>query len=212
MDKLYITQEQFSDALDKIYGQVINGISGSKTCHDLASEYLLKYPDVEKAINIFSKTQITKCAVSGFVTSLGGAITLPVAIPANLASVLYIQMRSIVTIAVMSGYDPKDDEVQTLTYVCLTGLSISNVCKEVGIQFSKKIGVAAIRKIPTEVLKSINKRLAFRFITKFGEKGLINLGKMVPVLGGVIGGGFDYIGTKAITSKAKKVFLLEEIE
>lgn len=212
MAKLEITQEQFSDALDKIYSQVIDGLPGTKTCSDLASEYLLKYPDIEKAIKAFSNTQITKCTVSGFLTSLGGAITLPVAIPANLASVLYIQMRSIVAIAIMSGYDPKDDEVQTLTYVCLTGLSISNICKEVGVQFSKKMGVAAIKKIPTELLKNINKRLAFRFVTKFGEKGLINLGKMVPLLGGVIGGSFDYAATKAITAKARKVFLLEELD
>ena len=46
-----------------------------------------------------------------------------------------------------------------------------------------------------------------RFITKFGTKGVINLGKMVPIVGGVIGGTFDYAGTKIIASKAKDIFL-----
>lgn len=47
-----------------------------------------------------------------------------------------------------------------------------------------------------------------RFITKFGTKGVINLGKMVPIVGGVIGGTFDYAGTKIIASKAKDIFFI----
>jgi hypothetical protein len=51
-----------------------------------------------------------------------------------------------------------------------------------------------------------------RFITKFGTKGVINLGKMVPIVGGVIGGTFDYAGTKIIASKAKDIFLYGNID
>lgn len=45
-----------------------------------------------------------------------------------------------------------------------------------------------------------------RLITKFGEKGIINLGKVVPVVGGIIGGGVNGFGTYAIGKTAKKVF------
>lgn len=51
-----------------------------------------------------------------------------------------------------------------------------------------------------------------RFITKFGTKDVINLGKMVPIVGGVIGGTFDYAGTKIIASKAKDIFLYGNID
>ncbi|MDD6195444.1 MAG: EcsC family protein, partial [[Clostridium] aminophilum] len=45
------------------------------------------------------------------------------------------------------------------------------------------------------------------FLTKFGEKGIINIAKLVPVVGGVIGGGFDLVETKVIANRAYKMFI-----
>lgn len=67
--------------------------------------------------------------------------------------------------------------------------------------------MAMVKKIPGEVLAKINQRVGFRFITKFGTKGIINLGKAVPAVGGVIGGGFDFIETKAIANRAYGLFV-----
>lgn len=39
--------------------------------------------------------QILKCSSSGFLTGLGGVITLPFPLPANLMGVIYVQMRMI---------------------------------------------------------------------------------------------------------------------
>lgn len=69
-----------------------------------------------------------------------------------------------------------------------------------------------IRKIPGTVLTKINQRAGFRFLTKFGTKGMINLGKAVPVVGGVIGGGFDFAETKAIANRAYKMFIKGNLE
>ena len=57
------------------------------------------------------------------------------------------------------------------------------------------------------MLTKINQRLGFRFITKFGEKGLLNLGKMIPGVGAAINGGLDYAETKAIANRAYKMFI-----
>jgi hypothetical protein len=38
------------------------------------------------------------------------------------------------------------------------------------------------------VITKINQKVGFRLLTKFGSKGVINLGKMVPLTGGIIGG------------------------
>ena len=64
-----------------------------------------------------------------------------------------------------------------------------------------------VKKIPGPVLTKINQKVGFRFITKFGEKGIINLGKMVPVLGGVIGGGADLAETKIIAGRSYRLFI-----
>lgn len=207
-----ISADTLSDILDKCYNAALKGIPETKTCYDLASEYMLKYNSSEKAITNFIKWQITKCTTSGFLTSLGGIVTLPVAIPANLATVWYVQLRMIATIAIISGYEPSDDDVQTLAYLCLTGASITKICREAGIKAGEKFTLAAIKKIPVEAIHKINRIAMQRLVTKSGTTGIINLGKMVPLVGGVIGGGFDYVGTKAIATKAKKVFFLNEID
>lgn len=207
-----ISADTLADILDKCYNAALKGIPETKTCYDLASEYLNKYDSKDEAIDNFVKWQITKCTTSGFLTSLGGIATLPIAIPANLSTVWYVQLRMIATIAIISGYEPSDDDVQTLAYLCLTGASITKICREAGIKFGEKFTIAAIKKIPVEVIYKINRITMQRFLTKSGTTGIINLGKMVPLVGGVIGGGFDYVGTKAIATKAKKVFFLDEID
>lgn len=213
MKKPEITQDQIMEVLNVCYEKVLEGIPNTKSPYDLASEYILKYPeDIEKSYKNFVKWQIAKCTTSGFLTSLGGLITLPVAIPANLASVWYVQLRMIATIAIMGGYEPSDDMVRTLAYVCLAGTSVSKMCRDVGVQFTNKLTISMIQKIPGSVLTKINQRVGFRFLTKFGSKGLINLGKLVPVAGGLVGAGIDFVGTQTIAKSAYKTFILNDME
>lgn len=207
-----MTQEEIMNLLDSLYQKVIDGIPKvSPSIDQLAENYLQKSPRLDQAINKFISYQIAKCTTSGFLTGLGGIITLPVAIPANVGSVLYVQMRMIACIAYMCGYDTDSDQVQTLVYACLAGISVNQIIKNTGIQFGTKLSISMIKKIPGTALTKINQRVRFRFITKFGSKGLINLGKAVPVVGGIIGGGFDLVETKLIADRAYKMFFEGEL-
>lgn len=203
-----ITQEDVMQLLDKLYDQSVHGIAKvSPPIEDLANSYLDKSPDINSAAKKFMNYQVAKCATSGFLTGLGGLITLPVAIPANIGSVMYVQMRMIACIAHMGGYDTDSDQVQTLVYACLAGISIDQILKNAGIQFGNKFAIAMVKKIPGEVLTKINQKVGFRFITKFGTKGIINIGKAVPIVGGLIGGGFDLAETRVIANRAYKMFI-----
>ena len=133
-----ISQEQAASILDACYEKALHGAPGAKSCSQLAEEYLEKYPNPITAIDEFVKWQIGKCTTSGFLTSLGGIITLPVTLPANLVTVWYVQLRMIGTIAAISGCDPSDDDVQALSYICLAGGSVSKICREAGVQFTNK--------------------------------------------------------------------------
>ena len=64
-----------------------------------------------------------------------------------------------------------------------------------------------MKKLPGKVLTKINQKVGFRLFTKFGTKGLVNLGKLVPVVGGVIGGTLDFAETKVIANRAIKWFV-----
>lgn len=203
-----ISQNEIMQLLDKLYDQSIHGIAKvSPPVEELANNYLEKSNDAITAAKKFINYQIAKCTTSGFVTGLGGLITLPVAIPANVGSVMYVQMRMIACLAYMGGYDTDSDQVQTLVYACLAGISIDQILKQAGIQFGNKFVMAMVKKIPGEVLTKINQKVGFRFVTKFGTKGIVNIGKVVPVVGGMISGGFDFVETKVIANRAYKMFI-----
>lgn len=200
-------ENKMMQMLDALYGYGLSGLPGQKTVYELGEEYLNRYDDLDKASNKFINNQILKCTTSGFLTNIGGLITLPVAIPANITSVIYIQLRMIATLAYMGGLNPSDDEVQTLCYVGLLGKGASDVLKQMGIRVGTRLTNNMITKISGASLIKINKAVGMRLITKFGEKGVINLGKGVPVVGGFIGGGFDFATTKAIAKASKNIFI-----
>ena len=117
----------------------------------------------------------------------------------------------IACLAYMGGFDTDSDQVQTLVYACLAGISIDQIIKQAGIQFGNKLAMAMVKKIPGEVLAKINQKVGFRFLTKFGTKGVINIGKAVPIIGGIISGGFDFAETKTIANRAYKMFIENDV-
>lgn len=203
-----MTDEKATSILSAIYEKALDGVPKvSRSIDELADDYTKRFDAPERAAKELVKYQVLKCGTSGFITGLGGVITLPVAIPANIGSVLYVQMRMVAAIAKIGGYDVRSDQVQTLIYMCLTGTAISDVVKQVGITIGEKTLAAALKKLPGSVLAKINQRIGFRLLTKFGEKGVINLGKLIPVAGGVIGGTMDVVTTTAIAKNAIKIFI-----
>lgn len=207
------TQEDIQNALDICYEKSIEGINKvSKPATVMMDEYLNKYPSKEDAIKKFLNTQLLKCSTSGFVTGFGGLLTMPVTIPANISSVLYVQIRMISALAYAGGYDLNEDEVQTFVYACLAGVSINSIMKQFGIKLGNKLTIGMVKKIPGKTLTKINQAVGFRLMTKFGEAGLINLGKMVPVVGAGICAGFDYAETKIIATRAEKWFIYNDFD
>jgi hypothetical protein len=196
------------NALSVCYEKAINGIPKvSKSVKLFAEEYKAKYATPKIAAKELIKWQIAKCGTSGFVTGFGGFITMAATLPANITSVLYVQLRMIAAIAYLGGYDPKDDAVQTMVYMCLVCEAIGDVMKQVGIKVGNKVMLNALKKLPGKVLTKINQKVGFRLLTKFGTKGAINLVKVVPVAGAVVGAGFDIASTKIIASSAVKMFI-----
>lgn len=202
VSKAIVSQQDIMNFLDDSYKKILNGVPMiSKSIDSFADDYLSKYDSKEKACK-----QMIKCTTSGVVSGLGGIITLPVAVPANIANILYVQMRMIACCAYMAGYDLKSDQTQTLVYACLAGVAVNQILKKAGIKLGEKVAIKMVEKIPGKVVISINKKIGFKLITKFGNTGIVNLGKLVPGVGAVVGGGLDYLETKIIAERAYKWF------
>lgn len=116
-------------------------------------------------------------------------------------------MRMIACVAYMADYELESDQTQTFVYACLAGVTVNGLVKQASIKFGVKFANGLIKKIPAKVLTKINQKIGFRFITKFGTKGIVNLGKLLPGVEAVIGGGLDLVETKLIADRAYKWFL-----
>lgn len=194
--------------LDWAFEKSLNGIPGvSEPIEIFASNYTKGKGTTLQNVNSLIRWQISKTTTSGFVTGLGGLITLPVAIPADISTGIYLHMRMIAAIAHIGGYNVKDDKVKSLIYLCLVGESVKDILKDGGITVGTKLAMSSLKSVSGKTLTKINRMVGFKLITKFGEKGAINLAKFIPFAGGIIGGTVNAIATNAIGNLARNTFI-----
>jgi hypothetical protein len=189
----------------------INGAPLLSSAGALAQEYQRdsSFPGNGERIDSLINWETTKNFTTGFITGLGGLITLPVAVPSALGASWLIQARMAGAVARISGYDLESDRVRTFVIACLLGGACKDIMKDVGVRVCNGMARAAIQKIPSQVLIEINKKVGFRLLTKAGEKGALNLMKMVPVAGGLVCGTFDAAACRVVGKQAKRLFYLE---
>ncbi len=204
-----LNDRKLEQVLEWAYKQVLENHGPIHGAIDIAESYKGGYGSPREDAKALVRWQKNKAGAVGFMTGLPGIMTIPVTLPANLASVLFIQIRMIASIAYMGGYDLNDDRVKTLCFTCLVGAATGNkILKQAGITVGQKIAKTSLqKKLPGAVLTKINKAVGFRLLTKFGQRGAINLHKAIPIIGGVIGGIYDYGLTRAIGNRAVKLFL-----
>lgn len=213
-----ISKENVQKILDVAYdiatnGIEVKGVSIFDSAQKLAEDYQQDYPDdLERQINSFINWQCFNAGTCGLVTSFGGFTTMIITLPTDITTVLAIQLRMIATIAILCGYNVKNDKVKMLIKCCLIKEKMVDVIKETGTKISQKLGVKLIQKIPTKLIKKINKTIGAKVITKFGQKGLVNLGKLVPILGAAVGATIDVASTKTVGVFTKKTLMSKKIK
>lgn len=206
-----LSQNIVLKSLDWAYEKAIYGVKGLDSAAELANNYLKEKGTLIEQVNSLIKWQNTKAGTSGFITGLGGLLTMPVTLPTNITSVLYIQIRMVAAIAIMGGYDVKDDRVKTLVYSCVAANSTAEVAKTFGLKLGEKLMKEGIKRLSKETIIRINQAVGFRLLTKFGQKGVINMGKSVPFIGGIISATFDIVSTNIIGNIAREIFIINEV-
>lgn len=209
MSKIITTAKSgmVSKILEWTYSRAINGFGGVDSAYQLGNDYLNTKGTLDQQVDQLIKWQVTKAGSSGFFTGLGGWAIMPFALPANIASVIYIQIRMISAIAYMGGHDIQSDQVKSIIYVCMLGNGTKEVFKEMGIKAGEKFVKRLIENTSQKMLLSINEKVSINIASKLGSKTLTGLGKAIPLVGGVIGGSFDAGSTLVIGKVAKKMFI-----
>lgn len=184
----------------------INGLGVLPSAEQVAVDHLSKAASVGDAINSVIAWRTTYAAGTGFIAGLGGIAAMPITIPAGLAASYALGANTAAAIAYLRGYDIHSEQVRATVLLCLIGEAGEELLKTTGITIGTKVCQNMIKHIPGKVLIEINKKIGFRLITKAGEKGVVNLMKLVPLVGGFVGGTFDGIFVNACGQTAKKVF------
>ncbi|GAB3487758.1 EcsC family protein [Flexivirga sp.] len=185
----------------------IDGKAGFDSAHEVAEAARRDYPaDVDRAIDHVVSQHRKLAASAGFVTSLGGFVTMAVALPVNLVGFYLINTRMVAAIADLRGYDLHDQGTRTAILLTLVGGDADDLLKKAGVVSTGRLANLAANQLPPPAVMVVNKAVGFRLVGQLGDKLLTKLGKGIPVAGGVIGAGLDVFLLHRIAKVARREF------
>lgn len=188
----------------KVVDEGIGPLSGAR---DYADSRLRLMSDPEKAIKRVVRETVAASGTTGFVTGLGGFITLPVSVPASITGQAVLNARMVAAIAHLRGWDLQDEVVRNAVLIAVAGGYPNAVLSGFGVKLGQKAFEGFIKKVPIEVIRAINKKAGVMLLAKYGtQRSMLTLSKGVPLAGGVIGGVVDAGFARGVASLAKKSF------
>ncbi|MGL5810110.1 MAG: EcsC family protein [Nocardioides sp.] len=152
--------------------------------------------DVEKAIGEVIENHVAYSGAQGFITNLGGLVTLTVAVPANISGLALLQCRMIAGIAHLRGYDLTDPTVRNGILLCLLGEDeINALIREKKIP-APPMALATAPAHSVELDKVIASAVATALIGRVAGKRLASsVGRRIPLMGGLVGMTADAFAT-----------------
>ncbi|SEC07899.1 EcsC protein family protein [Nocardioides exalbidus] len=163
--------------------------------------------DREKAIAALARRSTLTGGVGGFVTGLGGFVTMPVSLPVNVAEFYLQAVRLVGAVATLRGYDVHEPRVRTAILLTLVGSDADDVLKKTGMSSATgAVTSYALKGLPPAALMVVNKAVGFRLLRGVSEKVLARFGRGIPLAGGVVGGGVDGWMMKKIADQAMEEF------
>src|ERR1039458_7858462 len=101
-------------------------------CEPRARGALAERREAEPAIDAMVRSHLRLVALSGFVTSLGGFVVLPIALPANVLGFYLVATRMVAGIASSRGHDIDRHEVRSAVLLALVGADADDLLLQAG--------------------------------------------------------------------------------
>lgn len=195
--------------VNRILGVGIDGAGPVDSAREVAEECLRESGgDVEQAVKKVARKHLVGGFVGGFVTAMGGFVTMPVALPVNVVEFYLQATRMVAGIAHLRGYDLAEPHVRTAVLLTLVGSDADDVLAKAGMSTpTGKATSMALQSMPPSAMLLINKAIGFRLMRETGGRVFSRLGRGVPFLGGAVGGSIDGWMMKRIADQALQEFL-----
>lgn len=182
--------------LKSLYPRVIDGVPLLGTPADA----VLKFTDKktgELKVDAMIGYYAMLSGATGFVTGLPGFLLLPIALPADLIGNAALQMHMVAALAVASGEDLSKAETRDRVFDCLLAhmgdRGKNTEDEEIAKRGAAKLGERAVRYATKRALKAVGRR--------------VGLGRVIPLVGGILGGSSDATMTHHVGRTAEHEFL-----
>ena len=163
--------------------------------------------DTEAAVASVVRSHLVKGGIEGFVTSLGGFITLPVALPVNVLSFYLLATRMTAAVAAIRGHDLKQEQVRAAVLLTLVGADADDLLRKAGMAApSGGLTNLAAQRLPGPAAMVVKKGVGFRLLASVAKNTLTRFGRAVPVIGGLVGAGVDTYMLHRVAENARREF------
>lgn len=164
--------------------------------------------DVDKAIHEVIENNVRIAGAQGFLTNIGGLVTMTVTVPANVTGLAVIQCRMVAGIVHLRGYDLADQRVRNAILAAMLGeerlLSLIRKKKLPGTPMA--LATAPVHD--PQLDRIMANEVAAELISKIaGKRIATTVGRRVPVVGGLVGAGTDALSTWKVGRYADREFL-----
>jgi EcsC family protein len=193
--------ELFRQIFDWAYAKATEGVPGLDSAAALAARFAARHRDTDDAIAALIRWQSAVAGAAGLIAGAGGFVTLPVALPANLASALYLQLRLVAAIAHLRGHDTASDEVRALALACLAGSQAADTLRDAGVRLAMRVSRDAAGWVAPVLYKRLHHAGAASAVMATSR-----FTRFMPLVGGIVAGGFDAAMTQLIGHTADRVF------
>ena len=167
-----------------------------------------QHGNVDRAIHEVIENHVRMAGLQGFVTNLGGLVTATMTIPANITGLALLQCRMIAGIVHLRGYDLEDPRVRNAILVTLLGEdTVTSLVKKKEIP-APPMALATAPAAEERLDRLVSGVVASDLIAKVAGKRLATqVGRRIPVVGGLVGLGADGYATWKVGRYADREWL-----
>jgi hypothetical protein len=188
------------------FDRAVDGLGPLPGAAEAADSRLAEFDgDVDKAIGKMIDSHVRLAGAQGFVTNLGGLVTMTMTIPASISGVALLQCHLVAGIAHLRGYPLDDPRVRNAVLACILGDdAVKSLVKQHRLPGPPMVIATAPQHDP-ELDSRIAAEVATELITQVaGKRTMAVVGRRIPVVGGGVGAVTDGYATYRVGKYAAK--------
>jgi len=196
--------------LDRLYPRALDGLPGLGTPDEFAARFHDEADSPRERGEKLVRAHIALSSATGFASGLGGWLTLPITLPANIGGVALLQLHMAASVAALAGKQPSDGLVRSRVMECLIGASPNpeeGPVRDAEQETIDRIGLKLAEKGLNTALSLVGSAASWGARTAAKSVIRRRILRGVPLVGGVIGAFSDGFTTRQVARNALDMFL-----